>query len=255
MKYTPNTREQLRIVLNNYQVFGARQTLRDAIAYLTSRGSDTFDERYGVSTALNSGGVAPLQAGIGEASSLDAGHGYEPSDERVMRNILRFVEGQLDVRRFTFIDFGCGKGRVVLMAGDLPFKEVVGVELAPDHCEVARTNIAAYRASAARQRLAKATAPASIVCADATRFELPKTDLIAYLFNPFRGAVFRTVLERLAAFQRTEGRQVFLILSNPAMEDLIRENAAFAKRHEVQVISAGNSWNFWECQGASGAAN
>ena len=253
MNYSPDTLAKLRIVLNNYRVFGARQTLRDAVAYLSSRSSDGFDERFGVSTALTSQGVEPLQAGIGDAASIDAGHGYEPTDERVMRSILRHLGAALDVRRFTFLDFGCGKGRVVLMASDLPFREVVGIELSPAHCEAARANIAAYARSPARreQQGPRAPAPSRIVCADATRFELPPTDLVAYLFNPFRGAVFRTVLERLAEFQRSQGKQVFLVLANPAMEDLVRENPAFTKQHEVQVIAAGNSWNFWACHGAA----
>jgi tRNA1(Val) A37 N6-methylase TrmN6 len=34
-----------------------------------------------------------------------------------------------DLRDYTFIDFGSGKGRALLMAADLQFKSLIGIEL------------------------------------------------------------------------------------------------------------------------------
>src|SRR6476646_1262783 len=45
---------------------------------------------------------------------------------------------------FTFIDLGCGKGRVLLMASDYPFQKIVGVEFMPDLVGAAQKNIAGY---------------------------------------------------------------------------------------------------------------
>jgi predicted RNA methylase len=252
MNYTPGARDKLRIVLNNYEMFGLRQTLRDALAYLLTHSPDPFDDKYGVSTALTSGSVAPLEAGIGDPRSLENGHGYEPTDERSMRHILSYAQARLDLRRFTFIDLGCGKGRAVLMASELPFREVIGVELSPALCEAARQNLASYRPGALRQLSgskgqAKQRPQLTIQCADVTQFELPRTDLLIYMFNPFRGSVFQTVLERLATFRATQAHDVYVILNNPVMEDMLREHPAFTKTHEFQVIASGNSWNFWRC--------
>lgn len=254
MNYTPDLRQKLSIVLNNFRVFGLRQTILHALAYLCSRSRDTFDERHGVSTVLTGGSVGPLEPGVGDPISRDSGHGYEPTDERVMRHILRELVSRFDISRFTFVDLGCGKGRAVLMASELPFERVIGVEISPAHCEAARQNIASYRRSPAR-RLGNgkvsvdqsASVAPSVVCADVTRYEFPRSDLIVYLFNPFRGAVFRTTMDRLAAFQVAEQRRVYVVLMNPAIEDLLLENPAFTKCHEVQVITAGHSWNLWQC--------
>ena len=42
--------------------------------------------------------------------------------------------------KFNFIDFGSGKGRCLLMAGILGFKNVIGIEFAKDLCEWAKRN-------------------------------------------------------------------------------------------------------------------
>ena len=60
MNYTPNAREKLAIVLNNFEMFGVQRTVRDALGYLLTRVSDNFDEKYGVSTELESAATEPL---------------------------------------------------------------------------------------------------------------------------------------------------------------------------------------------------
>ena len=45
---------------------------------------------------------------------------------------------------FTFIDLGSGKGRVLLMASDYPFKKIIGVEFMPELHRAAQENITGY---------------------------------------------------------------------------------------------------------------
>ena len=268
MNYTPNAREKLAIVLNNFEMFGVQRTVRDALGYLLTRVSDNFDEKYGVSTELESAATEPLEPGLGDAVSIDNGHGYEPTQERVMRHILDYVRAHVDPTEFTFVDLGCGKGRAVLMASELPFREVIGVDIAPDLCKVAEQNVASYfrrsengtggkngiagkkgttqRRSGGAPRL---QSKVTITCADVTRYDFPETDLLVYMFNPFRGAVFRSALDRVAAFQRRTGRRAYIALSNPASEDQLESHPAFTKEYEFQVIWSGSSWNFWCCRG------
>jgi hypothetical protein len=50
----------------------------------------------------------------------------------------------IDPRNFTFIDFGSGKGRVLLIAAGLPFKAVVGIEFSRELHEIAVQNISRF---------------------------------------------------------------------------------------------------------------
>ena len=48
---------------------------------------------------------------------------------------------KLDFQEFTFIDIGSGKGRVLMMAADYPFRRILGIELLPDLHRAAQENL------------------------------------------------------------------------------------------------------------------
>ena len=90
-----------------------------------------------------------------------------------------------DLGRFSFVDFGSGKGRVLLVASHYPFREVVGVEFSPELHEIAEDNIRRYQSPARRCPHVRS------VCADAATFALPAPDCVLYFNNPFAGAGLR----------------------------------------------------------------
>jgi SAM-dependent methyltransferase len=253
VNYNPSTREKLGILLNNYETFGFWQTLGHALAYVLSRPRDEFDRKYGVSTA---GTLLPSNNEITDELTFDNALGYEPTHEAVVRQVLRHVRAHFEPQNLTFVDLGCGRGRALLMAAELPFREVIGVEISPSHCEVAERNAAQFVNSSAQpagaHRRAAVRSSIRVRCADATRFDFPNTDLFVYMFNPFRGPVFRAMLDQLAAFQRSTRRQVHVALSypQPHTEQCLRLHPAFVKQHECQVIAPAYSWNLWQCRSA-----
>src|ERR1700674_116890 len=46
---------------------------------------------------------------------------------------------------YTFVDFGCGKGRVLLLASEFPFRKIIGLEFSPELHGIAENNIRRYR--------------------------------------------------------------------------------------------------------------
>ena len=60
--------------------------------------------------------------------SRSFGERYQASDPSVLSDALAFVG--LDPRAYRFIDLGCGKGRMLIVAAELGFKSCVGVEFA-----------------------------------------------------------------------------------------------------------------------------
>ena len=84
----------------------------------------------------------------------------------------------------TFVDLGCGKGRALLVAAEYAFPRIVGVELAPALCAIARENCVAH------PRI-------TVVKADAATVDLPPGALVVFLYHPFLRPVVRPVLRRL----------------------------------------------------------
>ena len=105
---------------------------------------------------------------------------------------------------FTFIDLGSGKGRVLLMASDYPFRRIIGVEFIPELHRAAQKNIAGY--SNDRQLCRQIES----VCMDARDFQFPPGPLVVYLFNPFSESTFAQVLENLRRSVEQSPRPVYV---------------------------------------------
>ena len=99
-----------------------------------------FDFRYHVHTAgdRNLDGLRVL------GRNLQHGLRYEVSNPRTVRLILECLPIE-DFSDYTFLDYGSGKGRVLLMASEFPFRRIVGIEFATDLHEIAVKNIESYR--------------------------------------------------------------------------------------------------------------
>jgi predicted RNA methylase len=115
-----------------------------------------------------------------------------------------------------FVDFGCGKGRALYLACWYPFHQVIGVECDPQLASVARRNMAQARGPRSLRTV-------QIIDADARFVELPDNLRVAFFFNPFRGAVFRTVAERLKNHADKRQSPLRVIYANPTERGALLE--------------------------------
>lgn len=89
-----------------------------------------------------------------------------------------------------FVDYGCGKGRAVVLAATYPFAKVIGVERRKELTEIARDNV-----ERARRHI---TCPdVQIANVDARAWAVPHDITIAFLFNPFGGDILDNVIARI----------------------------------------------------------
>ncbi|HEU0224617.1 MAG TPA: class I SAM-dependent methyltransferase [Steroidobacteraceae bacterium] len=164
-----------------------------------------FDRRYQIETSS----VVPVAAmnDVAEDLARHAVH-YEPTTlpkfERAMRALA------IDPSRFTFVDYGSGKGRVLLLAARHPFRRVVGVEMSAALHEVAAANVEAFG------RGCRLAAPIELHCGDARDFPVPEGNLVAYFYNPFDESVLAEVWGKLHESLRQAPRSLVVIYVNPA---------------------------------------
>ena len=137
--------------------------------------------------------------------------GYSPSPWWTLRRALRFL-GVSD--RDTFVDFGCGKGRVVHQAAKRPFRRVIGVEISPALAEIARANLATRRH---RHRCPNV----EIVVADAKEFRVPDDLTIAYFAHPFEGETLDAVLRGIVDSIDRHPRRVRLFYLGPHVAEVL----------------------------------
>ena len=191
-----------------------------------------FDEEFGVRT---SGLVAGrhLKSGHRHDRHATAYYGVAPSVFRALVKRWQRIRPAAAMEEFSFIDLGAGMGRAVLLAAELPFRQVVGVELNPTLARIARRNLTVWRASE------RTRAPMRVVCGDAVEFLLPAGPCLAFLFNPFGAPVLRRLL---AAWSKTlstgvAGRagKLDLIYVNNEQDHVLEQQRGFVRLFSGQV--------------------
>lgn len=143
---------------------------------------------------------------------------------------LRWLLRRSDVQPSdVLLEYGCGKGRVVLDAARrYPFRRVVGVDLAPDLTAVARGLVE-------RERRHLRCREVTIETADATEFTVPDDVTVVYLYNPFGGATFECVCQNLLASLDRAPRLMRIIYLNPVEERAIVSTGRFRRVREASL--------------------
>lgn len=138
-----------------------------------------------------------------------------------------FARLEIDCKRFTFIDLGAGKGRIILLASNFPFQRVLGVELIPELQAVATRNIAKYQPAVRQCQEVKC-----MLC-DVCDFVFPLDPLVIFMWNPFVGPVFERVMENLDSSLKHDAREVYLVYLRPDFEHVIKRIPSLHKIWET----------------------
>ncbi len=189
-----------------------------------------FDRKYGTDTG---GYLGPEDLVNGRANDA-LNHGYSAIAPSVFqeacrhwRETLPAVSGRIEA--YSFVDVGAGKGRALLLAAELPFRKVIGVELSE---ELART---AQRNAARWSRVTRPKAKIRIVQGDATQFRWPRTPLLVYLYNPFACSLVAQMAENLAAVAASGSGLVDLLYVNPTCTDTLTSQGLFVRLWTARI--------------------
>lgn len=191
-----------------------------------------FDWCHGTKTSANRADQA--QKGW-EADPTN--HTYVPTRPKCARRVFENLPID-ELRDYTFIDFGCGKGRLLMMAAALPFRNFIGIELRKEVYEQAIQNFEKCRHNGF---------PA-IECLniDATEFQLPNEKMVVFLFNPFGEDVLRKVLENLGRSLRANFRDVVIAYAMHIPEFMhMADNMPF-----LSLVKAGYGYRIYRSRNA-----
>ncbi|MGH6736879.1 MAG: hypothetical protein ACRECX_12520 [Methyloceanibacter sp.] len=154
-------------------------------------------------------------------SNREHGHDYRPTPCQLFEWTLAAID--YDFSKLTFVDYGAGQGRVMLLASEHPFAAVGGIEFAEELHDNAAMNIAQYPRSRMRCRNVEC------VLEDASQVGPPDGEAVHYFFNPFSREVFAEVLQNLVVSYRKKPRRLYLILVDPVATDLIDSSGVFMR--------------------------
>ncbi|MFZ1936630.1 MAG: class I SAM-dependent methyltransferase [Thermoguttaceae bacterium] len=161
-----------------------------------------FDLRYGTDTVVR----AYLKSLTIDSPNVALGVEYAPMRLRPLRRLMSALTLPLDG---TFVDVGCGKGRVLLWAANCGFQRIVGLEFAKELCSVARDNVNRYRRKTGIQ------SDIRIVEGDAVDYEVQENDCVFFMNNPFGAPLVEMFLDKIVRSLAVKSRRVFIIYNNP----------------------------------------
>lgn len=131
---------------------------------------------------------------------------YEPFPRLVTLWAIKALG--IDPRSYSFIDYGSGRGRLVLTAARLPFRATFGVEHTRSLHDAAQENIAHYRGDMLK------AGDIRVFHADATKYDLPDGNVIAFFFNPFQGETLDGAADRIEQAARASQRVIYVVYVN-----------------------------------------
>jgi predicted RNA methylase len=177
-----------------------------------------FDRLHGVETSktVARDGLTGMSAELRE----HAGE-YIPTNPALFRRIMR--KSGIEPSSFTFVDLGCGKGRIVIAAANYAFRAIVGVEADAALYAVAQQNLRRWGQGDSRRRRAQ------VVHADARTFELPEGNIFVFMYSPFRGRIFDEVAKRLATAAGDPDRAVVIAYSSDREAEALERTGRFTR--------------------------
>jgi SAM-dependent methyltransferase len=199
----------------------ARKAARRAIA----RGAEL---RYDRTLGIDTGGEITGKHLMTPPGSA-AAKGYAGTPPEIAERLIGWVVDR--ARGFTFIDYGAGKGRVLLIAARHPFERVVGIELSEPLIRIASANVAAYRLRHPE------LCAIELIQADALDYVLPQTPCVLFFYDPFEAGLMARIGQKVRESFIANPRKLFIIYYSPAYPDAFE--APFMQRHDITDLSDG----------------
>jgi SAM-dependent methyltransferase len=191
-----------------------------------------FDRTNGVDTDGDFGGWTYLSDLNIPSSNWIEGHDYRAIEPDRFGAVLASLGIVFD--EYTFVDYGSGKGRALLLASEFPFKEIIGLEFSPELHRTAQENIGRYHSPSQRCKNIKS------IVVDFTEFDLPRGSAVLFFFDPCRGEALKQVVARIERSLIASSSPVYLAYVAPRSEtERLLRSSRFLREH-----SRNNLFNF-----------
>ena len=190
-----------------------------------------YDWKSGTETA----GRIPLDRLDIDYGSVKHGKHYQPVNAHAFRKTMRSI--RIANNESVFIDFGCGKGKSLLLASDFDFiRKSIGIEFSRELCICAERNASRFSRSYGRRSIIE------VVHADAVNYDIPSDANIFFFYNPFDKTIMVPVLKRISRSLSDSPRPSWLIYCNPVHREAMAEVPEFKFEREYSFLGPGRNF-------------
>lgn len=136
------------------------------------------------------------------------GNPYEGASYYYVKKALRSLP--VDLSTSALIEYGSGKGNVIIMSSEFGFKQILGIEFAKDLAIQSERNIETKIGEKTKSKI-------KMICCDATFYEIPAEYNVFFFFNPFNSIVFEKILINIDQSLTSKKRDIYLVYVNPTI--------------------------------------
>lgn len=189
---------------------------------------------------LNSIGLDKLRTLSIKGDNLAHSSIYQASNYYILEKGFNYLRSINENNNFT--DFGCGKGRALVVAAYFEFKNITGIDFARALCISAEQNIQ-------KAKLLYPSAKFNVVCDDVVNYKITKEQNVFYFFNPFDEVVMLEVVKNILASLKEKSRKVYIMYVNPVHKEIFlsagfEEEYYKRKLHYLELSILSNELNY-----------
>jgi SAM-dependent methyltransferase len=137
-----------------------------------------------------------------------------------------------------FVDLGSGKGKALLIAGQLPYKRVIGVEIDEELSQLAERNINRSRSRLPAERV-------ECVTASVLEWKIPDDASVIFMFNPFIGQTFSAAMAKIFESYDRNPRILHIVYGHPWEHDKLLSTSRVVVNNVRSGTSPGRI-RWWE---------
>jgi SAM-dependent methyltransferase len=197
-----NLKDKISLVAHSYAALGVIETFKALVRYALRPDTDdvNFDNKFGTNTASQ---ISNENLDMPDPDAQRSATQYRTTPERFVRLIISSLN--INYREYDFVDVGCGKGRVLLIASSYPFRSIRGVELSKPAYALAENNLRIYKSPDQK------CFDVRVYNVDALHFEPSIANTVYYLFAPFDRAVLMEFLTKIASRLKGRGKTIKVV--------------------------------------------
>jgi SAM-dependent methyltransferase len=188
---------------------------------------------------LNSIGLDKLRTLSLKGDNLVHSSIYQACNYYILENGFNYLKSINENNNI--VDFGCGKGRVLVVAAYFEFKNITGIDFAKALCILAEQNIQ-------RTKLLYPSAKFNVVCDDVVNYKIKKEQNVFFFFNPFDEVVMLEVVKNILTSLKERSRKVYIMYVNPVHKEIFlsagfEEEYYKRKLHYIELSILSNELN------------
>jgi 16S rRNA G966 N2-methylase RsmD len=157
---------------------------------------------------------------------------YQGTNYFIIEKAFDFLKNEN--ANFHLVDFGSGKGRIMVVAAYYGFKKITGVDFSQPLCNEAEINIEKI----------KPLFPSvdfKIICDDAVNYSIKNEDTAFFFFNPFDEVVMLQVVKNILSSLKKKSRKIYIVYVNPLHKEIFlsagfEEEYYFKKMNYLEFV-------------------